>query len=124
MNDFRRFAVRWNVIKPTAGPRGMLAQLQDAGCERIAPAKIVEEPAIQFRGLEGLLDFGDSFGGCRIGAHKWREDEENGERCHREESDRSHKSGSVTARPVAPQRFIARCRAARGFRRKLCPQLP
>jgi hypothetical protein len=47
----------------------VLAQFQNARGEGIAPAEIVEEPAIELRGLERLLDIGDAFGRCGIGAH-------------------------------------------------------
>src|SRR6266404_2831657 len=76
MDDLRRFSGRGNVIEPAARTGGVFAQSQDPRRERIAPAKIVEEPAVQFSRLERLLDFGDAFGRSRFSAHGCGKDEE------------------------------------------------
>src|SRR6266404_872709 len=54
MYQLPRHALRWHKIKPPprAHPR---RQLQDAQCDRIAAAKIIEKPAVQVRGLQILL---------------------------------------------------------------------
>src|SRR5258708_39267897 len=54
MYQLPRHALRWHKIKPPprAHPR---RQLQNAQCDGIAAAEIIEKPAVQVRGLQVLL---------------------------------------------------------------------
>src|SRR6266403_4222799 len=97
MDDLRWFARGGNVIEPAARTGAVFAQSQDPRRERIAPAKIVEEPAVQLRRLERLLDFGDAFGRSRFSADGCGKDEENKQRCQREELGRFHSTGEITS---------------------------
>ena len=69
MHNLRRLAGRRDVVEPSARAGSVVAELEDSRREGIAPAEIVKEPAVKFRGAQGRLDFRDTFGGCWVGAH-------------------------------------------------------
>ena len=47
----------------------MFAELQDTQGEGIAPAEVVEQPAIELGGAQCFLDLWDSFRGRRVSVH-------------------------------------------------------
>ena len=69
VHNLRRLAGRGDVVEPAARSGSVLAEHEDSRREGIAPAEIVEEPAVEFRGAQGGLDFRDTFRRCWVGAH-------------------------------------------------------
>src|SRR4051794_11673505 len=71
VND--RSASAWrDVIKPAARSDRVFVQFQDSQRQRIAAAKIVEQPSIEFLRNECVLDFYDAL--LRSpGSHLWNE---------------------------------------------------
>jgi len=108
MNDLRRLARRGNVVEPAPRSGSVVAQFQDPRSQRIAPAEVVEQPAVELRRLQSILDFGHTFGRGGISAHWSRQDGENHRGRQGEESSALHGGGETT--PVAS----SRARNARG----------